>query len=796
MTIRHFIIAVALLTTTTHAVEWPHWGGPNTDFKLSGTDAFPTDSPYTLRVAWRKTIGTGYSAVSVANGLAVTMYSDDVNDYLIALNAEDGSVRWQHTIGPAYLGHWGSQSGPLSTPLITDPSVIAVSPRGQLFALDLQSGSQIWSRDLVATQDGRTPFWGFTSSPRLVGGRVIMQNGGLKGEAISAYEPATGKPIWSAVSDSVDYQTHGLFKIGLEQHLIFHGIDKLVGLNPSTGEQLWSFDHGGATSASSTSSHPVEISEGRYFVKNSGRGGVLVQVSDRDGRYVAEEVWQTRNIRGTYMYPIHHDGLLFGYSGRILNALDPATGDRIWRSREPGDGLPLIIDDHLVTITKDGRLSVAPVSKDGYSETAGLQVFEDIVWSPASFANGKFYLRSMGEIACVEIATDAAVTADQDPAPGQIPDSEFAQWVRSLAGSSEPSEMIEGLLADHPTFPVIEGDSLAHFVYIGEASDVGIMGDHVGRRVNIPMHRAGNTGLFYYSSRLSPDARITYRFTIDLQTAATDPRNPNEINSLFYGRASYFGMPQWKEADHLAGASGDKGRREEFTFTTAKGDSHQVRVYIPPGYDHDPEQRYPVAYLHDSRRPFRSGMIDVSLDYLAERSVIQPTILVIVPSFGGGGYRALVGTSRREEYLSTFVDELIPYVDKKLRTIQSRQGRVNYGTGRGGFVATFASLRHPDLFGSFAVQSIYWDQTNESEKETVLPQADTLPPYRIYLDWGRYDSRSPIEGNDTRIATERFARALADRGYEYLGGMVNDGAGWASWRNRFDVLFGTLFPNP
>lgn len=787
-------IALLLLFSTLPVAgdNWPHWGGPNTDFKLSDPGAIP-DEPFALRIAWRRAIGTGYSAVSVAGGLAVTLYSDGTNDYVIALDASNGTEKWRYTIGPAYLGHWGSQNGPLSTPLLTENAVIGLSPRGRLFSLDLSAGVQRWSIDLVENLDARTPFWGFTSSPRLLNGRVVLQTGGRNEAAISAFQPDTGERIWSAVADSVDYQTHGVFKIGLEEHLVFHGIEQLVGLNPATGEELWSYNHGGGNSASSTSSHPVEISEGNYFVKNSGRGGVLVQVSERDGRYVASEIWRTSNIRGTYMYPIHHDGLLFGYSGRILNALDASTGERVWRSREPGDGLPLIIDDHLVTITKDGKLAIAPVSKEGYRESASLQVFEDIVWSPASYAAGKFYVRSMSEIACVEIVTEDEASTTASANRGRIPNTAFAAFVDRLGASTDKAQAIDQLLSENPQFPVIEGDSLAHFVYIGKADEVAITGDHIGRRIDVPMHRVYGTDLFYYSTRLTPDARITYRFTVDLQKNLTDPRNPNTINSLHFGKASYFGMPQWKEPDHITLTPAQTGEVTSLTFVTSAGDSHNVSVYLPPGYAGG-DSRLPVVYLHDVRRPFRSGLLDRSLDNLITQGTIPPVIAVIVPAFARGGYNAYVGVSKREQYLKTFTDELIPYLDKQFRTDPSRSARANYGTSRGGFMATFASLRHPDLFGAFAVQSTYWDQTNESEKNVVIPASDTRPSYRIYLDWGRYDARSPIEGNDTRKQTELFSKALRDRGYTYTGGMVNDGAGWASWRNRFDRVFGTLFP--
>ena len=45
-----------------------------------------------------------------------------------------------------------------------------------------------------------------------------------------------------------------------------------------------------------------------------------------------------------------------------------------------------------------------------------------------------------------------------------------------------------------------------------------------------------------------------------------------------------------------------------------------------------------------------------------------------------------------------------------------------------------------------------------------------------------------------RGANTRFAAYLRERGYRPAGGEAPEGSGWASWRNRTDVLFGTLFP--
>jgi len=134
------IAAALFLTQFTHAgaqhrpaapgaMDWHSLGGQHRSFTVSDAGLIQPGQPCVLKVVWKKPLGPGYSAVSIRNRLAVTMFSDETSDYVIGLDADHGSERWRHRIGPAYLGHYGSQSGPVSTPLLTGSQVIvSISP--------------------------------------------------------------------------------------------------------------------------------------------------------------------------------------------------------------------------------------------------------------------------------------------------------------------------------------------------------------------------------------------------------------------------------------------------------------------------------------------------------------------------------------------------------------------------------------------------------------------------------------------------------------------------------------------
>ena len=787
-------LTLLLSSSLCSANDWPSWGGPNGDLTLHHPGMLEPDQSYDLRIVWKKTLGTGYSAVSIRDGRAVTAYSDGTSDFVVAFDAETGSRLWEHTIGPTYLGHYGSQSGPLSTAILTADLVVGFGPRGKLFALHVKTGELKWEVDLASSHGAIAPFWGFTSSPKLYGNSILVQTGGTEDNALAAFDLQSGQHLWSALSDSVGYQTPTLDLSGETDQVLFHGNRTLAGLDPTTGRMLWSFDHGGQTGAGATSGHPIRIADGRYFIKN-GPGGVMVAArKTEEGSYVAEEVWRSRHIRGTYIYPIYHDGVLFGYNRRILTAVDAETGERLWRSREPGDGLTLILNGHLVIITKEGRLSIAPANREGYTEIAGLRLFDDIVWSPVSFANGKLYARSMGEIACVEIVPRSVERAEGGPVAGIVPNSQFARFLAQVEASAGKSTHIDQFFAGQKTFPILEGDSLVHFVYRGEGDVVTMTGDHVGRRIEKPLHRVSDTDLHYYSMHLEPDARITYHFTRNLTETLIDSLSPRpSFRSLSYGQASWFAMPKWRSPDHLEPRTdGVHGRIDTLAFAVSAGDEpRSIQIYLPPSYEHG-NDRYPVVYLHGPRRPFRLGKLDVSLDNLIGERV-RPVIVVFLPSLFRGGYRQYV-SDHRDQYRDLFVDRVVPLIDDTYRTVASRDGRANGGSVYAGFAAFYATFTRPDLFGGLAIQTMNWDQTVDAAFETFIPAATSLPSLRIYLDWGKYDLRSPAEGNDLGRSSATFARRLREKGYDFVGGMVNDGAGWASWRNRTDRVFETLFP--
>jgi enterochelin esterase family protein len=143
-------------------------------------------------------------------------------------------------------------------------------------------------------------------------------------------------------------------------------------------------------------------------------------------------------------------------------------------------------------------------------------------------------------------------------------------------------------------------------------------------------------------------------------------------------------------------------------------------VYLPPGYDDNPAQRYPVIWVlagHGGSGPLMLAptawgeSFPERIDRLIRTGAMEPVIAVLPDCFtifGGAQYINSSALGQYEDYLN---DELIPYVDATYRTLPERQHRAITGKSSGGYGAMVQAMRHPELWGAMASHSgdIYFE---------------------------------------------------------------------------------------
>jgi Putative esterase len=139
-----------------------------------------------------------------------------------------------------------------------------------------------------------------------------------------------------------------------------------------------------------------------------------------------------------------------------------------------------------------------------------------------------------------------------------------------------------------------------------------------------------------------------------------------------------------------------------------------LSVYLPPGYDDEPDRSYPSVYvlqgyaghvtMWDNRSAYRLTFPEAADELFAAKEAL-PCIVVYVDAwtaYGGSQFVDSAGTGRYHTYLC---EDVVPFVDARYRTLASAAHRGVQGKSSGGFGAMITPMLRPDLFGGLATHA-------------------------------------------------------------------------------------------
>jgi len=235
-----------------------------------------------------------------------------------------------------------------------------------------------------------------------------------------------------------------------------------------------------------------------------------------------------------------------------------------------------------------------------------------------------------------------------------------------------------------------------------------------------------------------------------------------------------------------------------------------VTVYLPPGYESQPDRSYPVFYMHDGQNLFdgetsyvrgQTWQVRENTDAAIAAGEVEPLVVVGVDHAGdrriaeytherdwqlGGGEAACYGL--------LLTRELIPWIAARYRVRSERASTGMGGSSLGGLVTLYLGLRHPEVFGKLAVlsPSVWWNH------KSILGYLNERAPEiwerpRMWLDVGDQ------EGLRTARDAEQLCRRLKANGwvtgetlhFECVEGGKHDEASWA---RRVRPMLRFLFP--
>jgi hypothetical protein len=205
------------------------------------------------------------------------------------------------------------------------------------------------------------------------------------------------------------------------------------------------------------------------------------------------------------------------------------------------------------------------------------------------------------------------------------------------------------------------------------------------------------------------------------------------------------------------------------------GDPHvrALDVWLPPQYDQAKGRglgaRFPVlfylaSFTNSGRaatawRNFDENVPERAARLLHERK-LGPVVIVFpdcFTAFGGNQYVSSSAVGRYADYLTR---ELVPFVDRELRTLAAREHRGVLGKSSGGYGAVLHAMKYPRCWGAAACHSgdAHFDVVYAPEWPAVLDElAKHREPPRSA---GAIDVRAAAAGHDG-ADDGRIARFLA-----------------------------------
>jgi S-formylglutathione hydrolase FrmB len=232
-------------------------------------------------------------------------------------------------------------------------------------------------------------------------------------------------------------------------------------------------------------------------------------------------------------------------------------------------------------------------------------------------------------------------------------------------------------------------------------------------------------------------------------------------------------------------------------------------VVLPRGYNQSRTTRYPVLYLlHGFTGHFPDWLTRTNIaDYAREYRLI-----VVMPEGNDGWYTDSAGVPT-DKYESYILQELIPDVQKRYRTIEARYGRAIAGLSMGGYGSFKFGLRSPGTFvfvgsmsGAFGVTQYTEEETGagaawetflklfgpvgsvtrknndlfELIRQLLAGRVESLPYF--YFDCGTEDSPRIFESN-RKLSDLMIQKKIAHE-YRELPGNHS----WAYWDQQVQVV--------
>jgi outer membrane protein assembly factor BamB len=391
-------ICLTACATNVLAGDWPQILGPDRNGVASNEtllESWPTDGPERL---WSYPLGEGFSGPVIQGETVVVFHRVAQAERIEALNASTGRSLWRTDFPASFRGGINPDSGPRATAVIDGNRVFAIGAAGQVICVALDSGRTQWTRDAATDFRAQEGYFGFGSSPIVVGSNVLINIGG-DNAGIVAFDTQTGKTSWAATDCRASYSSPVVATLAGKPAVIFIARLNAVALDPNDGTVLWSIPFG-ARGPTVNGAVPLVFDQ-QLFLSASYRVGA--QLLDIHGPKPSR-IWSNdHSLSSQYTSFVVHEGYIYGTHGREdippahLRCIDAKTGTVKWTAENHGMTHVIRVDDRLLLLDIQGTLSLARTNPNKFERLAKATITSSGTRAVPALAHGVLYLRTTND---------------------------------------------------------------------------------------------------------------------------------------------------------------------------------------------------------------------------------------------------------------------------------------------------------------------------------------------------------------------------------------------------------------
>lgn len=763
----------------TLASDWVQWRGNDSDGRVPSHADWQHASSFTLDLVFQKSLGSGFSSVSIKDQFAITLATLGDGDFVIAFDANTGTMRWRYRLEDFFPGQEGSKDGPLSSPTIDETRVYALSARGRLVALSLTDGTLIWDHDLGQLVGGEPGAFGRTTAPLIHGSQVLVAAGGTENRTLVAFEKSNGSLQWAAgIEDQVFYQSPVIVEIAGKTQCIVPTNQNLFSVDPLNGKVLWKK----TLKQAHADSHILKVNE-THFILASTRNLQMFEVKAEAGTYEVTQKWQSLAMKRTFGPPVLIDDHLYGFNGSFLTCVDPQSGKSLWKNRKPGGKNLIAVGNTLLFWDLEGHLIAARAQPQGFEEQGRIKLTSPKrTLSAPSFAHGKVYLRDLENFYVVGMRPSAKEAKDNNDNESLVG---IMKKLHEALAKGPADGVINQFKADYPQWPIQDQNGWYHFLYEGKVQDIAIVGDMTGGLLPQPLNIIPGTDLFFRSYQMEKGNRWEYQFA-HFDERFVDPKNPHKI-AINGQEKSVVTHKDWQSfAVKKTIAKKYQGKLVSIKVKAPDSDLEvETQVYLPASY-RKKDKDLPLVVVARGKEALEWGHFAQVLDDRDQQG--KPAMIVaflILPNIYWRG----PNSNKTSQLLK---EKILPELSRRFPISKKRNDRAMLAQDWSALNIFRYLLLTDSSFGKFGLQSPCFG-TN-FDRNYLEPNLGRLPKTRFVFQWGRYDQYTHHIPLHIAEDSQRRVALLKQSGHDAIGKQHPGGHGWVVWQSQLNAMLNSLFP--